>query len=332
MNRRVKTTLMIAAGALALSGCGSSQGASSESAGSESGGNFPTEQIRFVIPYSPGGGTDIIFRTALPYVEEELGQTIVPVNMPGASATLGSREVKDAEPDGYTLLGSHETIINTNLAGVVDYSIEAFEPISLITETPVIAAVGKHTGWENAEEFVEHVKANPGEVTWGITPGSTSHFFAAKMLDKMGLPADALKFVSYVGTTDALAAIQAGDLDGTYADFASAESQFESGAFDSIGVAWDERLEELPKEETFVEQDIDMIYSTARGVYAPAGTPDSVVKTLDKAFKSAVNNPEFQQEIRDLGSVPSYLPHGEYSEFLAEMEAEMTELSKDMSF
>jgi tripartite-type tricarboxylate transporter receptor subunit TctC len=91
--------------------------------------NYPDEQIRLVIPYSPGGATDIIFRLVATELEDELGVAVVPVNMSGASATIGSREVRNADPDGYTILGSHDVIAAAYLSGVVDYSFDAFEPI-----------------------------------------------------------------------------------------------------------------------------------------------------------------------------------------------------------
>ena len=97
--------------------------------------DYPEQDIRLIIPYGPGGATDIIFRLVSQEAEQHLGASIVPVNMAGAGATLGSRNVKDATPDGYTLLGSHDTIALSKLAGTVDYSYDAFEPIALLTQT-----------------------------------------------------------------------------------------------------------------------------------------------------------------------------------------------------
>lgn len=324
--KKIMQLSLVTAAALALAGCAS--GAS----GSEDAGSYPSEQIRLIIPYGPGGATDVNFRTALPYVEEAIGQTVVPINMPGASATLGSRDVKTSDPDGYTILGSHETIIATKLSGVVDYSIEAFEPVAQLAEGPAMGVVGKDSGWETAKDFVDYVTANPGKVTWGVVPGSTSHFFAQMMIEEMGLPDGALRIVSYDGTAPALAAIQAGDLDGTMAAYADAGSLLEGGAVKSLGVAHDERLEVLPNEETFIEQGIDLTYGQLRGVFAPKGTPAEVVQKLDQAFKSAVENPEYQQEIRDLGAIPSYLPSAEYAAVLTGLENEFTKLSKNMGF
>ncbi len=97
--------------------------------------DFPEREIQLIIPYGPGGATDIIFRLIAAEAEQYLGATIVPVNVAGAGATRGSRQVLEAEPDGYTLLGSHDTIALSKLAGMVDYSYDAFEPVALLTQT-----------------------------------------------------------------------------------------------------------------------------------------------------------------------------------------------------
>jgi tripartite-type tricarboxylate transporter receptor subunit TctC len=293
---------------------------------------YPSEGLTFVIPYEPGGGTDIIFRAAITQLEEEIGQPVVPRNVPGASATNGSREVKDSEPDGYTLLGTHETVIQTNIAGVSDYSYDAFEPVALLTETPIIATVGADTGWESADDFAQEVRDNPGEISWGVTTGSTSHFFAQMMLDELDLPADSLNFVNYVGTTDALTAVQSGEVAGVYADSAAAESQFESGAVTSIGVAHTERLEALPDAETFEEQGYDFTYSTARGVFAPEGTPPEIVEQLSDALEVVANDPEFEEQVAGFGTETSFLPHDEYEAYLEELEERYNELAEDMTF
>ncbi|MBC3210493.1 tripartite tricarboxylate transporter substrate binding protein, partial [Pseudomonas sp. SWRI111] len=86
-------------------------------------------------PYPPGGGTDVLFRLVAQYAEKHLGQTIVPTNMAGATSTVGSRFVKDAEPDGYTILGTHQVVATAEHTGVVDYGFSAFDPVVLMTST-----------------------------------------------------------------------------------------------------------------------------------------------------------------------------------------------------
>lgn len=332
--RKLTHTIVVATTIFALTACGGSSGSGPEAGGdSGSSENYPNSQIKMVIPYSPGGATDVIFRTYLPYVEEELGQTIVPVNMPGATSTIGSREVKNAEPDGYTILASHDVLITAELSGVVDYSFDAFEPVALLTQTPNIATVSAQTNWSNAEEFAQYVKNNPGEVTWGMTPGSTSHFFVQTMADKMGITTgEELKLITYEGTGPAITGVQAGDIDGTMTNYTSAKSQFDSGTFEPIGVAWDERLKEMPDAATFEEQGIDMVNATSRGIFAPEGTPKGIVTKLEEAFRTATENPELQEKLQNFGTLVNFMPSGEYVEFLNDQEQALSKTAKNMDF
>ncbi|WP_051302070.1 tripartite tricarboxylate transporter substrate binding protein [Salibacterium aidingense] len=293
--------------------------------------NYPEEELEMVIPYSPGGATDVIFRVFASYAEEHLGQEIVPVNMEGATSTNGSQEVRKSDPDGYTFLASHDVIATANIQGVVDYSFDAFEPVSLLTETPNMAVINSENEYETLGEFVDYVNNNPGEVSWGYTPGSTSHYFITMMMDEAGIESDALNLVSYEGTGDAIQAVTANEIQGTMGNVPSAGEQIEEGSFTALGIASEERLDAYPDIPTFIEEDIDMTHSTSRGVFLPKGTPDEIVHSLSEAFGEAANDPELVQEIvEDLGSIVRHIPSEEYSDFVEEKEQELIELSESM--
>ena len=151
--------------------------ASSMAIASTAQADYPEQDIRLIIPYGPGGATDILFRLISQEAEKTLGESIVPVNMAGAGATLGSRNVKDADPDGYTLLGSHDTIALSKLAGTVDYSFDAFEPVALLTQTINIPTAHANHPVQSADEIADYVSENPGQVRFSMIPSSTDHFF-----------------------------------------------------------------------------------------------------------------------------------------------------------
>jgi tripartite-type tricarboxylate transporter receptor subunit TctC len=299
--------------------------ATSMAASAQDYSSYPERQIRLVIPYSPGGATDIIFRLVAQEMEKDLGVTIVPVNMPGASTTLGSREVRDAEPDGYTILGSHDVIATTYITGVVDYSFEAFAPISLITQTPNIATLNADVGVKTLADLKNYVSEHPGELTWGITPGSTSHFFVAMMLEALDLPPDSLRLIDYEGTGSALAALQRGEIAGTMANYTSARAQIEEGTFFPLAVAGTERLPQLPDTATFIESGYDLEHATSRGLFAPKDTPKPIVDRLAKALHAASQSPEFKAKIEsELGSIVRYLPPAEYTEFVQRVQENLS--------
>ncbi|UTR12108.1 tripartite tricarboxylate transporter substrate binding protein [Evansella sp. LMS18] len=326
---------IIGAGILAFSlfavtACGDTNGGGNGEVAAHE--NYPEEQIRMIIPYSAGGATDIVFRLFASKAEEHLGESIVPVNMPGATSTVGSREVKDADPDGYTILASHDVIALAKLSGVVDYSFEAFEPVANLTQTPNIATVHSEYGWETAEEFADYVKANPGEVTWGMTAGSTSHFFAVQMMQELGIEEGEMRLIGYEGTSDAITATQAQDIHGVMTNVTSAQGHLEEGTFATLGVAHEERLAGIPDEPTFTEQGFEMTHKTSRGIFAPEGTPDEVVDKLVDAFQKAAEDPELQEEIEELGSLVEFTTGDAYKEFLNNLESDLEELADTMDF
>ncbi|MFB3306888.1 tripartite tricarboxylate transporter substrate-binding protein, partial [Pseudomonas sp. AMR01] len=131
---------------------------------------YPEKEVKLVIPFGPGGATDVLFRLISAEAEKHLGQTIVPVNMAGAGATRGSREVKDAAPDGYTILGSHDSVALSNLAGMVDYSYDAFEPVILLTQTVNVISGGPDPVVSDISKLADYVAANPGDLAVSMIP------------------------------------------------------------------------------------------------------------------------------------------------------------------
>jgi tripartite-type tricarboxylate transporter receptor subunit TctC len=304
----------------------------STSSGSGNGSDYPNKPVKLVIPYPPGGATDIIFRLVAKEAEKHLGTTIVPTNMEGASSTVGSRFVKDAEPDGYTILGSHDVIATAFLTGVVDYSFEAFEPISLLTQTPNIGVVHKNLGIHNLQELKDYVKANPGKLMWSYTPGSTDHFFAAMLMQKLGLDVEKdIKLIGYEGTGPQVTALVAEQIQGAMFDIPSGKAFFEDGTVVPIGVAYEERLGQLPDTQTMNEQGLDMTHSTSRGLFAPKGTPEEIIVEIENAFKKALENPEIARKIvEEQGTVVNFIPHTEYKGWLDELQATLNKMAEGM--
>jgi tripartite-type tricarboxylate transporter receptor subunit TctC len=315
-------------------GCGSSEtsNAGNENNTDAAADDYPNKQIKMVIPYGPGGATDIIFRLIAKNAEEYLGQPIVPVNITGASSTNGSREVKNADPDGYTLLASHDVIATAYFAGVADYSFEAFEPVALLTQTPNIPTVHADSGWKNIKDFIDYVKAHPGEVKWSMTPGSTDHFFISQLMDAAGLSAEDLKLIGYEGTGEQINGLLAKQIQGSMTNVTSGKSYFEDGTFVPLGVAHDERLAEMGDLPTLIEQGIDMTNATSRGLFAPKGTPEEVIVKIEEAFRKATESPEVQEKIAELGSIIKFKSHDEYKQFLDDLQARLEKLSKNMDF
>ncbi|APX91925.1 Bordetella uptake protein [Halomonas sp. 1513] len=295
--------------------------------------DYPEQDIRLVIPYGPGGATDIIFRLISQEAEQYLGESIVPVNMAGAGATLGSRNVKEADPDGYTLLGSHDTIALSKLAGTVDYSFDAFEPIALLTQTINIPTAHANHEVQSADEIADYVRENPGQVRFSMIPSSTDHFFWAQFFQEAGIDMADVRLVGYPDTGEQVSALMAEEIDFAMFNLPSGGSFFEEGTFRPLGIAHPERLESMPDVPTLRELGIEMDHSTSRGIFAPKGTPQEIQDTIAEAYGQALENEEVQSRIEnEFGSVVRFLAGDDYLEFLDENEAALSAAAENIDF
>lgn len=295
--------------------------------------DYPEQDIRLIIPYGPGGATDIIFRLISQEAEKHLGESVVPVNMAGAGATLGSRNVKDADPEGYTLLGSHDTIALSKLAGTVDYSYDAFEPVTLLTQTINLPVTHANHPVKSAEEIADYVSEHPGEVRFSMIPSSTDHFFWVQFFDAAGIDMADVRLVGYPDTGQQVSALLAEEIDFAMFNLPSSGAFFEDGSFTPLGVAHPERLDSLPDVATLREQGIEMDHSTSRGLFAPKGTPQETLDILADAYGKALEDDEIRRRIEnDFGSVVRYLPSEEYQAFLEENEAALSAAAANIDF
>lgn len=295
--------------------------------------DYPEQDIRLIIPYGPGGATDILFRLISQEAEKTLGESIVPVNMAGAGATLGSRNVKDAAPDGYTLLGSHDTIALSKLAGTVDYSFDAFEPVALLTQTINIPTSHANHEVQSADEIADYVRENPGQVRFSMIPSSTDHFFWAQFFQEAGIDMADVRLVGYPDTGEQVSALMAEEIDFAMFNLPSGGAFFEDGTFRALGIAHPERLESMPDVPTLRELGIEMDHSTSRGIFAPKGTPQEILDTLADAYGQALENEQVQSRIEnEFGSVVRFLAGEDYQAFLDENEAALSAAAENIDF
>jgi len=295
--------------------------------------DFPTRDIRMVIPYGPGGATDIIFRLISQEAEKHLGVSIVPVNMAGAGATLGSRNVKDADPDGYTLLASHDTIALSKLAGMVDYSYDAFEPVALLTQTVNIPTTYPGHPVEDAGGIADYIRENPGQVRFSMIPTSTDHFFWAQLFNAIDVDMSDVRLIGYADTGEQISALMAEEIDFTITNIPSGASFYANETLRPLGVAHSERLSGLDDIPTLNELGVDMENATSRGLFAPKGTPQGHIDIIADAYEQALQNAELIARIEnEFGSVPRFLAGEEYAQFLVENEQRLAEAANDIDF
>ncbi|MCD8340023.1 MAG: tripartite tricarboxylate transporter substrate binding protein [Burkholderiales bacterium] len=269
---------------------------------------YPEKEVKMVIPFAPGGATDVVFRIISEAAEKELGKPIVPVNMSGAGGSKGSVYVKGSKADGYTLLGGHEFLMTTKYAGMVPFGLEAFEPVCTLTVTPLIITAAENTPYKNYGELVEYVKANPGKVVVAMTPASVQYVLWKNASEKSGLDFEKdYRVVIINGTGPQTKALLGGHADVFTGDYPSDAEYVKDGRMKFLGVAYTDRLPQIPEVATLKEQGADALLGVTRAIFAPKGTPKEVIDKIADAYKKALEDPALVKKIEDMGNVVTYM-------------------------
>ncbi|WLD93765.1 tripartite tricarboxylate transporter substrate binding protein [Alkalihalobacillus sp. AL-G] len=286
----------------ALSGC-SSSGA----------GGYPEKTIKIIVPWGAGGDTDVINRIAAKYLEEELGGKITIQNIGGGSGSIGAQEAIGAEPDGYTLLAGHDSIGISKLMGQTDFDYFALEPVSLLTSAPQLIATHVDNPWDSMQDVVDQLKQEPESISFGASIGSTSHMVPLGIQDAAGVK---FNIVGYDGTAKRTQALLGKHLDFGATTIPAAQEYMKANQLKILGIATEKRTAALPDVPTLKEQGIDFTNATNRGIFAPKGTPEEIIKTLSDAIKKVAENPEFIKEMENMGVELRYMDHEKYSKHL----------------
>ena len=269
--------------------------------------SFPEREIHLVVPFAPGGTNDSVARIVAESAQKTLGVPVVIENQPGGASNTGTAHVAKAEPDGYTLLIQSDTLTTNSIvypnAGY--HALDSFAPVAMVARVPVVLAVRKDLEVETIEDFVKLVRERPGEITVG-TPsvGGGNHLTGLLFRDKMGLD---WVDVPYPGAGPAITDLVGGHVDAMWSMAASLMSHKESGAIRVLAVSTPERSPLLPEVPTVVEATElkDFAVENWQGIFAPAGTPTEVVRTLTDAITAAAADPTAQQRLKGLGMQPA---------------------------
>lgn len=280
-------------------------------------GVYPSETIRLVVPFSRDGATDLIFRDVVSQARIELNTDIEIVNISGAAAIRGASLVRDAKPDGHTLLGTHQTLLHSYLSGMTSYSHRQFSPVALLTRTVNIPSAWAGHPVQRADQIAAYVARHPGAVRIGMIPYSTSEFFWRHLLRAAGVGVADIQTVHFPDTTAQVTALLAREIDFAMLDMPSALELYQQEALHPLGVAHSERLRGLPGIPTLQEQGIALTHTSDRGLFAPEGTPKERLEILVEAFERALADEELAAHLeQNYGSFIDFRPLEEYSLFL----------------
>jgi tripartite-type tricarboxylate transporter receptor subunit TctC len=274
-------------------------------ANAASAGNYPDHPIHVVIPYPPGGGTDIAFRIVAAKAGDILSETIIVDNRPGASSMIGTGTVSRATPDGYTLLASDSAfVINPGLLkDKLPYdTLKEFKAVTMMATSPALLVVNPALPAKTLTELIALAKSKPGKLNFSSGGVGAAPHLAAELL-KLAAGIE-LTHIPYKGTAPALSAVLSDEVDMGFVGISSAAAYIAAGQLRAIAVTGAQRQPSLPDVPTFAENHLDVDGSSYWGIYAPMGVPTSIVDQLNRAFTQSLHDPDNEKKLANLGFSP----------------------------
>lgn len=274
--------------------------------GPKTGGSYPARPIKVVVPFGAGGGSDTFARLIQNAIESNglLTQPLVIVNVPGAGGTIGSRRVKRARPDGYTLLLLHDGILTAKHSGQATYGPEVFESIAGSSNATQVIAVDESSPIQDLPELMELAVRQPDSVVFAANVGAPS-YFAGLMLEAE-LSGAAFRYTQSGGGAKRFAALQGGHVDVT--SFSIAEYlQFRPSGVRALALLAETRDRSLPTLPTAAEQGFDVVSQTMQFWWAPAGTPQDRVEIISQAIDEAMRSSEVRSQLSQMSISPVML-------------------------
>jgi tripartite-type tricarboxylate transporter receptor subunit TctC len=267
--------------------------------------SYPSKPVRLVNPFAPGGTGEIIFRMIAPAIEERMGQRIVIDSRAGAGGNIGAEVVANAPADGYTLLLGTTNIftINQFIFGKMTFDpLKAFAPVTLIADVPSVFYVSNAVPAGTLREFVAWAKANPGKVNYASPGNGTTPHLNVELLAQI---ADLkLVHVPYKGLQPSMAAVVANEVQLYLGGLGLGHGLLRAGKMKAIAVGSKERLPAAPEIPTLAESGFrDFVASNWFALAAPAGTPAPILERWSTEVRRALQAPETQKKITDLGMV-----------------------------
>jgi tripartite-type tricarboxylate transporter receptor subunit TctC len=287
--------------------------------------NFPSKPITLIVPFAPGGTTDIVARIVADKLGKELGQAVVVENRGGGGGSIGAAAISKAAPDGYTIgvstVSTHA--VNAACNPKLGYDpITGFAPITNMARTPNVLTVNSKFAAQDFKQFLDQVKKNPGKLNYA-TSGTCSiqHMVGEQFKASTGT---FILHIPYRGAGPALNDLLGGQVDMMFDNLPSSMSHIQSGKLRPLAIAWNKRLDALPNVPTFAELGLKQVNDPAwYGLVAPPKTPEDIIKKLNAAAVKVLNMPEVKDRLKQQGAEPVGNTPAEHA---AEIKAELDKM------
>jgi tripartite-type tricarboxylate transporter receptor subunit TctC len=263
---------------------------------------YPSQPITLIVPFAPGGYTDVVARLLVDKMTPLLGQSVIVLNKAGAGSTIGTKQVQLAKPDGYTIgLVSMTFVLGPLLYKPAPFDpVKDFVPIGVLAETPTVMIVNPEIPAKTVKEFVALAKSKPGQLGYASSGnGSTQHLVGAMFTSTTGIT---MTHVPYRGSNQALVDVLSGQVASSFVGIPNALSSIKAGKLRALAVTTTTRAADLPDVPTMQEAGLAGFNVAGwLGLIAPAGTPPDIVAKVREAAAKALQNPDAEKALRAAG-------------------------------
>jgi tripartite-type tricarboxylate transporter receptor subunit TctC len=278
---------------------------------------WPQKQVTIVVPFGPGGTTDVFARIVAEQLQAKYGKPFIIENRPGAGGNVGTAAVAKAAPDGHTLLvGTVSThAINPFLYKNLSYDTERdFQPVSGIATLPNLLVVNPKIQAKTVAELVEHAKQNEGKLNYGSSGAGTSQHLAAELFQMM--TGTKMTHVPFRSSSDIMNGIMGGHVDLAFDNMTLAWPQAQAGTVRAIAVTSPERSPSAPEVPAVAETLKGFDATSWNGLWAPAGTPRPIIDRLAADVKAIMDQPEVKKKAAELGSTAAPSSPDQFAAFI----------------
>ena len=288
---------------------------------------FPSRPLRIIVPVAAGGWGDLSTRVVAQKLSEELGQSVVVENRTGAGGLVGIRYVKSAPADGYTLVSTGATMpIQAAISADPGFDpLKDFAGVGYLVRSPSVVVVGANAADRTLADVMGRAKAGPNKVSYASAGvGTATHIAAASFLQQARLE---MLHVPYRGNGAAMTDVIAGRVDFMFDAFGSSSANLAGGRLRAVAVTSSERLRVLPQVPTVAEQGVPGFSSYFwLGLFAPAGTPDDIVRKLSTALSRTLNNHQVKERLQMDGTEALAMSPAEFKTFFGNEVAQIRAL------
>ncbi len=290
--------------------------------------DFPEKEVSIIIPWAPGGATDLVFRAVAAATAKHLGQAVVVVNRPGGGGAVGYTEGAQAKPDGYTLTAAVTPLTILPHQVKTAFTYQSFDPVINIVSDPSMFLVRSAAPWKTTKEFLDQAKKNPAMISVGNSgSGGGVHLVALAFEKTAGVK---FNHIPFSGGGPSVVSLLGGHINAVSVSPPEGISQIQAGKLRIIALFAEKRFDMFPDVPTVKEQGVNFTMGMWRGIAAPKGTPPAVIQKLHDAFKKGMADPGFVKNAKDMAVNLEYLGPGDYGKLMAEDHESFGKLVKEI--